>query len=96
MAIQDHFDLGQALVLAALSLGLWLLYGVIYNLFLSPLAKFPGPKLAAITPWYEFYWDGIQPGQYYFRIEKMHKEFGRWSLAIRPIARPANVQRSHR
>jgi hypothetical protein len=76
MAIHDHIDPGQAIVLAAFSLSLWLLYGVVYNLFFSPLAKFPGPKLAAITPWYEFYWDGIKPGQYYFRIEKMHKEFG--------------------
>ena len=82
MAIQDRFDLGQAVVLAAVSVGLWMLYGVVYNLFLSPLAKFPGPKLAAITPWYEFYWDGIQGGQYYFEIEKMHKEFGAQNLWI--------------
>jgi hypothetical protein len=78
MAIQDHFDFGQAAALAAASLGLWWLYGVIYNLFLSPIAKFPGPKLAAMTPWYEFYWDGIKGGQYYFRIEEWHRKFG-WS-----------------
>jgi hypothetical protein len=82
MAVQDHFDLGQAVVLAAVSVGLWMLYGVVYKLFLSPLAKLPGRKLAAITPWYEFYWDGIQGGQYYFEIEKMHKEFGGRSLWI--------------
>ncbi|EPE28199.1 Cytochrome P450 [Glarea lozoyensis ATCC 20868] len=47
-----------------------------YRLFLHPLAKFPGPKLAAITRCYEGYYDLILEGQYTFKIAEMHKSYG--------------------
>lgn len=31
----------------------------VYRLYLSPLAKFPGPRFAALTLWFEFYYDVI-------------------------------------
>ncbi|KOS44050.1 hypothetical protein ACN38_g5019 [Penicillium nordicum] len=48
----------------------------IYDLFFHPLRKFPGPKLAAIGSFYEFYYDVIKDGTYLWEIEKMHKEYG--------------------
>ncbi|KAF2458298.1 cytochrome P450 [Lineolata rhizophorae] len=48
----------------------------VYRLFLSPLAKFPGRKLAALTGWYEFYYDVIQTGMYWEQVGKMHEEYG--------------------
>lgn len=48
----------------------------LYRLTLDPLAKFPGPKLAAATYWYEFYFDWWCGGKYIFEIEKMHKTYG--------------------
>ncbi|KAK3897323.1 trichodiene oxygenase [Staphylotrichum tortipilum] len=47
-----------------------------YRLYLHPLAKFPGPKLAALTRLYEAYYDVILDGQYTFKIEKLHKKYG--------------------
>ncbi|KAK3403125.1 cytochrome P450 [Sordaria brevicollis] len=49
---------------------------ILYRLTFHPLAKFPGPKLAAITTWYEFYYDVIQEGQYTFKIGELHKQYG--------------------
>ncbi|KAI1328950.1 putative cytochrome P450 [Xylariaceae sp. FL0255] len=49
---------------------------VVYRLFLHPLASFPGPKLAAATIWYEFYYDGVQIGQYTFKTREMHEKYG--------------------
>ncbi|KAL4928992.1 cytochrome P450 [Aspergillus undulatus] len=57
----------------------WLVYVfglVIYRLWLSPLAKFPGPKPAAATLWYETYHDAFRWGQYTFEIAKMHEKYG--------------------
>lgn len=50
---------------------------VFYRLFLHPLARFPGPRLAAISRWYEGYYDVVQGGQYTSKIKELHKIYGR-------------------
>lgn len=49
-----------------------------YRLYLSPLSKFPGPKLAAISGWHELYYDLIHKGggQFTFEIKRMHDRYG--------------------
>lgn len=49
---------------------------VIYRLYWSPLAKIPGPKLAAATFWYEFYYDVVRRGRYTWKIGELHEEYG--------------------
>lgn len=51
-----------------------------YSVFLGPLSKFPGPKLAAATLWYEFYYDVILKGRYTFKIKELHKQYGIYEL----------------
>lgn len=67
------------LVMPAIGI-LWGVGLVVYRVFLSPLAKFPGRKLAAWTMWYEFYYQAVKGGQYPWEIQKMHEEYGRKSL----------------
>lgn len=60
----------------------FLLYHVlltIYRLYFHPLAKFPGPKIAAATKWYECWHDVLvgEGGQYFLKIQQMHSEYGR-------------------
>ncbi|KAI1282958.1 putative benzoate 4-monooxygenase cytochrome P450 [Xylaria sp. FL0933] len=61
---------------------------VVYRVFLSPLAKFPGPKLAAATGWYEGYFD-IRKANFPTVLERLHDEYGPivrvnpWELSIR-------------
>ncbi|KAG9194222.1 hypothetical protein G6011_04257 [Alternaria panax] len=48
----------------------------IYNLFLHPLARFPGPRWAAGSYLHEFYYDMLQGGQYYKTVIQMHEKYG--------------------
>ena len=65
------YSLGVASVLYAVSI-------VVYRLYLHPLARFPGPKIAAATQWYEFYMDIIkgEGGQFAWEIDRMHDQYG--------------------
>jgi hypothetical protein len=47
-----------------------------YRIYFHPLSKIPGPKLAAATHLYEFYYDIICGGKFLFQIEKLHKKYG--------------------
>lgn len=61
----------------------YIAYGVllaVYRLYLSPLSKFPAPKLAALTLWYEFYYDVLLKGRFAWEIKRMHEVYGKSQL----------------
>lgn len=71
---------GAATMLAA-SIAALLLYGLsrsIYRLYLHPLSNVPGPKLAALTPWFETYYQLVKGdgGQFYLAVHEWHKKYG--------------------
>ncbi|CAI7605748.1 unnamed protein product [Penicillium manginii] len=49
---------------------------IFYRLVLSPLAKFPGPRLAAATRLYETYFQIIKGGTFTWHIDRLHEQYG--------------------
>lgn len=80
LSLSSGFLAGAALLI----LSLYLASLAIYRLYLSPVAKFPGPKLAALSLWYEFYYDVIGRGQYCFEIDKLHDLYGTNIFLVTP------------
>jgi hypothetical protein len=54
----------------------YLIIRSIYRLYLHPLSKFPGPKLAAVSHLYEFYYDVAKGGKFIWEIQRMHEQYG--------------------
>lgn len=61
---------------------LYMLSLAIYRLYFSPVAHFPGPFLAKVTHWYEFYYNFIRTGEYYLKIRGMHDKYGMMSHIV--------------
>jgi len=61
---------------AAEALVLWAASTVVYRRFFHPLAGIPGPFLPAVTRLYIWYWNVLQDGQFYRRIEALHARYG--------------------
>lgn len=59
----------------------WVAYQVacgLYNIStLHPLSHIPGPKLAAMSILYEFWFDMVRAGTYTQRIKEMHRVYGK-------------------
>ena len=75
--------------MALILVGFLLLAGYIialasYRLYFSPLAKFPGPKLAALSKWYEAYYEIVLKGQFTFHIDELHERYGMETIPLMP------------
>lgn len=72
----EPLDSSRLLLSLAAALLFYLAFGAIRRVYFSPLSKFPGPKLAALTLWNEFYWDVVKRGSFMWRIQEMHEKYG--------------------
>lgn len=48
----------------------------VYRLYFHPLAKYPGPKLAAITRWYTAWFDVVKAGTLLRHTNYLHEIYG--------------------
>ncbi|KAJ2893597.1 hypothetical protein MKZ38_008420 [Zalerion maritima] len=71
------FSAGLLISGFAVGVGLFILYAggmVVYRLFFHPLAKYPGPRLAATSElWYAKHWTS---GKYHKAIQAAHRKYG--------------------
>jgi len=72
--------LTSTIVLSLVGWALYIVYCAIWRLYLSPIARFPGPRLAALTHWYELYYDLVKGGKYVLKIRELHEQYGRYRL----------------
>lgn len=49
---------------------------VFYRLYLHPISRFPGPRIAAATGWYQAYYDIVKKGKMTQNIAKLHEIYG--------------------
>jgi len=77
MSIRQYLFEPSGIALAGLiSIAFYTVWSIVYRLYLGPLAKFPGPKLAALTQWVESYYELFhgEGGQYLFQYRKWHEQ----------------------
>ena len=64
-------------IYTSVGLAIYLVSLAVYRLYLSPIAKFPGPRLAALTQWIEAYHELKKPGgQFCWQYRKWHEKCG--------------------
>nr|ATW01302.1 CloA [Claviceps gigantea] len=56
----------------------------IYNLYFHPLRNVPGPRLAALTNFYAFYWNWIREGGYSKQFSQLHQHYNSPVIRIGP------------
>jgi hypothetical protein len=66
-----------AVAITLTTLAATVVYLVLTRLVFHPLAGVPGPRLAGLTGWYEFYYDVIRNGQYVKHIEELHAKYSK-------------------
>ncbi|KAG7453091.1 cytochrome P450 [Guyanagaster necrorhizus] len=69
------FHLGSLQVIALVFIS-YVLYLVASRLLFHPLRTFPGPKLAALTSWYQAYFESFCDGAFVDHLERLHEIYG--------------------
>ncbi|RDL42235.1 uncharacterized protein BP5553_02214 [Venustampulla echinocandica] len=76
--LPSYWNLTILSTLAIAIAGIYVSSLAVYRLYFSPIANIPGPKLAAVTQWFETYYELVSGGGGNFtrEIKKMHEKYG--------------------
>ena len=78
------FDLSPwtlALFVIFAALITYMLWGIFYQFYDDPLARYRGPRLAAFTNYWRLYVDIVQQKSFVHELEELHEKYG----TARPI-----------
>jgi hypothetical protein len=67
-------------------------YAVVYNVYLHPLAKFPGPPLARTTIYWKAYVECIAQRSFCHVLVDLHARYGEMALASGKLPQYTNVR----
>lgn len=71
------FPWPQTLALCAALLAAYIVTLALYRLYFSRISHIPGPRLAALTYFYQFYYDVFpHSGQFMFEYGRLHEQYG--------------------
>lgn len=84
MAVLVSYDTTMLLATSSSAIAVWATITILRRLYWSPLARIPGPKLAALASWYEIYYDVFRKDTYVWKIKGMHDRYGQYGLARSP------------
>ncbi|SPJ79087.1 related to isotrichodermin C-15 hydroxylase (cytochrome P-450 monooxygenase CYP65A1) [Fusarium torulosum] len=74
LSATTSISLLHGIVFLGVAITLWTISTVVYRLFFHPLAKFPGPRLAACSEfWFIRVWTS---GRYSFSMSELHRKYG--------------------
>jgi hypothetical protein len=76
MITAEYDQIWTVATIGVVSCFIFLTLRTIYRLYLHPLRKVPGPKLAAASHIVEFYYDVILGGKFCKQLEVMHRKYG--------------------
>ena len=93
MGVQD-ISLSTLLLVSTVGLLSWTVWTDVYRLYFHPLSGFPGPRLAALTYCYEYYFDLCRNG-YTFKLKALHHEYGNRSFHRKAVSKTDSVRAGH-
>ena len=102
MAVPDSLGVSalppaQYLLLGLLGCFVYAIVLGVYRLWFHPLAKFPGPRTAALTFCYEFFYEVFPyQGRYMWKIKELHEQYGEDLCIWSPVSSTDMYNRTDR